>query len=31
MAKTEQIPIQHHLSINELNKKIKELERQHES
>lgn len=27
MSKTEQIPIQHHLSINELNKKIKELEK----
>jgi len=27
MTKTEQIPIQHHLSINELNKRIKELEK----
>lgn len=27
MTKTEQIPIQHHLSINELNKQIRELEK----
>lgn len=27
MSKTEQIPIQHHLSINELNKQIRELEK----